>query len=226
MRLVKPSVEIEEIDGVAALKKLELAGRTCYRSEHVITKTSCFGFIAGVIKSGHLSVIEHVSVTARVVCDRGVSHEIVRHRIGSYSQESTRYCCFKNDRFKGEIACIPMMQGLTKQQKERRIELYELAERVYLEEIHAGVRAQQARDNLPTCLRTEIVITYNLREWRHFFEMRCAPAAHPQMREIAFLLLGKMAEAIPVVFDDIYARLTDSTRKVSGNQIDEFRKQP
>ena len=206
---------VEKIDGIAALKKIERIGRICYQSQESITDDSWRAFIEKLLRRRHLSVIEHVSVTAYIYCDRGVSHELVRHRIASFSQESTRYCNYNKGRKMpgGEIGVVPMMDGLTDVQKVRRRGLYAACEDVYNSEVAEGVSPQQARDSLPTCLRTEIVMTCNLREWLHFFEMRCAPNAHPAMRKIAFELLDQMQKMIPVIFDDIsvkYARLPDS----------------
>ena len=205
---------VEKIDGIAALKKIERIGRVCYQSQDSITDDSWREFIEKILRRGDLSVIEHVSVTAYIYCDRGVSHELVRHRIASFSQESTRYCNYNKGRkiSGGEIRIVPLMDGLTKEQTSRRMALYSMAEGVYNDEVAEGVSPQQARDNLPTCLRTEIVMTCNLREWLHFFELRCAPNAHPAMRKIAFEILDQMQKMIPLIFDDVavrYARIPD-----------------
>ena len=107
MKIIKPYIELEDkIDGQAILKKIERIGRTCYKSESNITDDSAERFIKNIIKNGHESVLEHVSITLRVICDRGVSHEIVRHRIASYSQESTRYCNYSKDNFNNELTFI------------------------------------------------------------------------------------------------------------------------
>jgi thymidylate synthase (FAD) len=201
MKIIKPSFEIlTNVDGQLMLQRIEYAGRICYKSESRVTFNSAWAFVQRIIKSGHESVIEHESVTVRIICDRGVSHEIVRHRLASYSQESTRYCNYGKT---GEIVLSPMMWGLTDAQILRRKALYQNIEEVYLAEVSEGVSPQQARDNLPTCLKTEIVMTCNLREWRHFFKLRTAPAAHPQMREITIPMLVEFKRLIPIVFDDI-----------------------
>ena len=107
MKIIEPYIELEDkIDGQAILKKIEKIGRVCYKSENNITEDSAERFIKNIIKNGHESVLEHVSISVRVICDRGVSHEIVRHRIGSYSQESTRYCNYSNDKFGNELTFI------------------------------------------------------------------------------------------------------------------------
>ena len=204
MRIIEPSFVIMPVNGEEILKNIELAGRTCYKSEDKITEDSARKFVAGIIKSGHESVIEHEKITVRIICDRGVTHEIVRHRIASYSQESTRYCNYSNVKFGNELTFIRPFywknDGL-------KMDIWEdamrLIEEKYMDLITLGATPQEARAILPNSLKTEIVVTMNLREWRHFFKVRCSPAAHPQMREIAIPILKKFKEIIPVVFDDI-----------------------
>lgn len=203
MRIVEPSAVIEsKVDGAAILKRIEKAGRVCYKSEEKITPESAAEFVRKIMKRGHLSVIEHESITARFVCDRGVSHEIVRHRLVSYSQESTRYCNYASGRHGEGIAFImpPFLKPIT-------VDLWKAsvfeAEQTYDRMIAAGESPQIARSVLPNSLKTEIVMTCNLREWRHFFTLRTSAAAHPQMREVAISLFKQMRAAIPVIFDDI-----------------------
>ena len=205
MKIVKPSYEIvTDIDGLAMLKRIEAAGRTCYKSESKITDDSCREFIAKILKSGHHSVIEHESVSVRIVCDRGITHEIVRHRLASYSQESTRYCNYSKGKYGGEITVIkPYFWQEDCVGYRLWLEAMQHAERLYLELVDKGASAQEARSVLPNSLKTEIVMTCNVREWRHFFKLRAAPAAHPQMREIAMPMLAEFKSLIPVIFDDI-----------------------
>jgi thymidylate synthase (FAD) len=205
VHIVEPSVTVEEINGVALLKKIERAGRTCYKSEAAITDRSYADFVRNLIHHGHLSVLEHACVTVRIICDRGTSHTIVRHRLGSYSQESTRYCNYASNKHGKEITCVPYLDGLTPTQIARRGILYKHLEEFYMTELAAGVPPQQARDNLPTCLKTEIVVTYNLREWLHFLTLRCHTTAHPQIRKVALMILATFAELIPVIFTDLHA---------------------
>lgn len=199
MRIVEQrAIILDKIDGDAVLKKLEACGRVCYKSEGKTKENSAKAFVGRLVASGHESVLEHVSVTVKFICDRGISHEIVRHRLASYSQESTRYC-----KYQDEIVVIaPVgLNGLRDYQNwkwECRA-----AEKAYIQMLNHGVSAQTARAVLPTCLKTELIMTANLREWRHFFKMRCSPAAHPQVRLLAGDLLRKMQERIPVVFDDL-----------------------
>lgn len=206
MRIIKPSFEVENIDGVELLKKIERAGRTCYKSEDMITDDSAFTFVRNILKRGHESVLEHEKVTVRIVCDRGVSHEIVRHRIAAYSQESTRYCNYGGKKFGNEITVIEPY--FFKDNPERYMlwkNAMEQAESTYFGLLEAGATPQEARSVLPSSLKTEIVVTYNLREWRHFFKLRADKAAHPQMREIAVPLLHEFQRLVPVIFDNIIA---------------------
>ena len=176
----------------------------CYKSEDAIHPGSAEQFIRNIITRGHESVIEHESISVRVVCDRGVSHEIVRHRIASYSQESTRYCNYSKGDFGGEITVIKplyLMEGTPEYESWFKTCAY--MEQKYLALIGMGCSPQEARAVLPNSLKTEVVMTANLREWRHFLKLRTANAAHPQMRQLARPLLCTMRELVPVVFDDI-----------------------
>jgi thymidylate synthase (FAD) len=209
MIIVKPCFIIEsDLNGDEALKLLEKAGRTCYKSEDRVTGNSAAEFIRRIIKNGHEAVIEHYSITVRVVCDRGVSHEIVRHRLASYSQESTRYCNYSKDKFGSQIACIePCFWDIGTEDGRKKYEIWkkamEFSEKMYFELLQNGATPQEARSVLPNSLKTELVMTMNLREWRNFFKLRTSPASHPQMREIAVPMLEKFKELIPVVFEDI-----------------------
>jgi len=201
MKILKPYFIIEDdIDGERILKNLERYGRVCYKSENKITPNSARKFLATIIKNGHESVIEHEKITVRFICDRGVTHEIVRHRIGSYSQESTRYCNYKSD---GIQVIEPFFFVGDVKKYQIWLEAMKASEKAYNDLIEAGASPQEARSVLPNSLKTEIVITYNLREWRHFFRLRCSKRAHPQMREIALLLLQEFKQRIPIIFDDI-----------------------
>ena len=198
MKIINASYRIETpIYGEELLKSIEKAGRTCYKSEDRITDESAKAFVRKLIQRGHESVLEHESITVRLVCDRGISHEIVRHRIASFSQESQRYV-----RYNGDIEFInPHMPNA--KAHEAWQELCERAEETYKELLSYGVQPQQARAVLPNSTKTEIVMTANLREWRHFLKLRTSTAAHPQMRELTVPLLKELQERIPVVFDDI-----------------------
>jgi len=205
MKIIRPYFIIEDsIDGEEILRRIERAGRTAYKSEHKITPDSAKKFVKMILDLGHESVIEHEKVTVRVICDRGISHEIVRHRIASYTQESTRFCNYSKGRFGSEITVIKpcFWDDGSKEYKIWR-DAMENAERAYMELIKLGAKPEEARSVLPNSLKTEIVITMNLREWRHFFKLRTSKRAHPQMREVATSLLQAFKEKIPVIFDDI-----------------------
>ena len=205
MKIINASYRIETpIDGAEILKRIEKAGRTCYKSEDRITDESAKAFVRKLIERGHESVLEHESITVRFICDRGVSHEIVRHRLASYSQESTRYCNYSGDRFGSELTFIEpcFWKEWTLAYKQWSLAVA-FAEKEYFALLDCGCTPQEARSVLPNSIKTEIVMTANLREWRHFLKLRTAKAAHPQMRELTVPLLHELQERIPVVFDDI-----------------------
>lgn len=201
MKIISPDFAfVDSINGNAILKKLEAAGRTCYKSENKMTEDSAANFVRNLIKRGHESVLEHVSITVRIITDRGISHEIVRHRLASYSQESTRYCNYKDKEI--EFVLPYDIDPETKIFDYWKLSC-QASETDYKVLIAKGVAPQTARSVLPNCLKTELVMTCNLREWRHFFKMRCAPGAHPDMKYLATIMLHDFQEKIPVVFDDI-----------------------
>jgi thymidylate synthase (FAD) len=156
-----------------------------------------------ILKRGHFSVIEHESASVRFICDRGITHEIVRHRLASYSQESTRYCNYSKEKFGNEITVIDPRPHYREEEFKQWCLAMKDAEHHYFRLIAGETSAQLARDVLPTSLKTEIVMTANLREWRHFFDLRTSPAAHPQLRELTMPLLAEFRERIPVLFDDV-----------------------
>lgn len=205
MKIIEPYHEIlSEIDGGKILRNIELCGRVCYKSEDRITEGSAEKFVSMILKSGHESVLEHEKVTVRIVCDRGVTHEIVRHRIASYSQESTRYCNYSKDKFGSEITFIRPFFW-TEDEEEYKVweQTMQEIENAYNRLISLGAKPEEARSILPNSVKTEIMVTMNLREWRHFFRLRTSGRAHPQMREVAVPLLEDFKKKIPVVFDDI-----------------------
>lgn len=205
MRILVPSFEIlTPLDGDAVLRHIELCGRVCYKSEGLMTEDSAERFVRGIIKRGHEAVLEHFSFSVRFIVDRGVSHEIVRHRLASYCQESTRYCNYVNDKFGSEITVIKpyyLEEGSVAFEEWKAA--CRRAEEAYAWLIQAGYSPQEARAVLPNSLKTELIMTANLREWRHFFKLRTAAAAHPQMREVTVPLLREVQRRIPVVFEDI-----------------------
>lgn len=203
MKIIKASFVIEDdIDGDRILKAIEKAGRTCYQSSWRITETSAPEFVKMIMRRGHLSVLEHEKATVRLIVDRGVTHEIVRHRLASYSQESTRFCNYMKEKFGAEIKVIEPCFWLPESELYSIwLEAMKAAEGFYARLMGAGAKAEEARTVLPNSLKTEIVMTMNLREWRHFFALRTAKVAHPQMREITCPMLEEFRKLIPVVFD-------------------------
>lgn len=212
MNIIKPSVEIIDMDDYNhIIKKIEKIGRVCYKSESNISDDSAERFISNILKRGHESVIEHESITVRMICDRGITHEIVRHRIASYSQESTRYCNYTNDKFGNQITVIDLAGGFEYNlDDEKDLALYKVwteamenAEKSYFKMLELGATPQEARAVLPNSLKTEIVVTMNLRSWRNFFRLRCDSHAHPQMREVAGIALEVFKERLPIFFSDL-----------------------
>lgn len=202
MIVVPPSATLEFVTP-SALELIERAGRVCYKSEDKIEPGSAARFIAGTImKKQHFSVLEHATATFRFICDRGVTHEMVRHRIASFSQESTRYCNYAKDRWGGEIQVIqpPFKSALSTRDWQL---LMEEIERVYAAMVGRGEAPQIARSVLPNCLKTEIVMTCNFREWMHVFDLRTvSPPAHPQIAEVMQLAEAELQAMYPVIFGD------------------------
>ena len=205
MKVINAGFEIlTPIDGVQILKHIELCGRVCYKSEDRITEDSSRKFIKSILERGHESVLEHFSITVRFIVDRGISHEIVRHRLASYSQESTRYCNYSKDGFENEITVIgPEALNLSPEAYANWKLSCERAERGYFGMLETGCTPQAARSVLPNSLKTEVIMTANLREWRHFLKLRTSLSAHPQMREITIPLLREFQSKILTIFSDI-----------------------
>lgn len=205
MKVISPSVELISAPAYSdVLSLIEKAGRVCYKSESKIAAGSAERFVKNILKQGHEAVIEHASLTVKFICDRGVSHEIVRHRLASYCQESTRYCNYSKDEFGAEITFIkPFYLEEGTPGYDYWLDACNQAEVSYFGLLHWGSSPQEARVVLPNSLKTEVLMTANIREWRHFCKLRAAKAAHPQMREVAVPLLCILKEQYPVLFEDI-----------------------
>lgn len=201
MRVVKPSVTLLWITKDAE-KQIEIAGRTCYKSEDKITNESSNKFVNKMIVHGHEAMIEHAIASFKIVIDRGITHEIVRHRLASYAQESTRYCNYANNKFNNECSFI-QPPNLTKDQLYLWEKSCQYAEENYFKMMKNGCAPQIARSVLPTCLKAEIVMTANFREWRHFIKLRGSKAAHPQIRPIAFNIYRILKQNAPSIFNDL-----------------------
>lgn len=211
MRAIKAYTQIyNDFDGQKILQKIEAAARTCYKSEGKIQEGSAEKLVTGLIKSGHEAMLEHASVTVKFVVDRGISHELVRHRLASFAQESTRYCNYSKDDFGSDITFI-IPEYLEYKSEDWNIwkNTMELCEDAYFKMLDFGLSPQQARAVLPNSLKTEVVMTANLREWRHFFKLRALGTTgkpHPQMLEVTVPLLEDFKQMIPVVFDDLVVK--------------------
>lgn len=209
MKIIKPNYEILSTISEGAINELqhiEQIGRVCYKSEDKITKNSCYKFIKMLLDRGHEAMIEHSSLSVKFIVDRGVSHELVRHRLCSFAQESTRYCNYSSDKFGTEITVIePIFLDDENSSlcKNIWIEAMKEAEHQYFRLLTFGAFPQEARSVLPNSLKTEVIMTANYREWRHFFKLRTEIAAHPQMRQVTIPLLKELKTLIPVIFDDI-----------------------
>lgn len=204
--------------GIEELKHIEKIGRVCYKSEGKITEDgeSAKKFVKMLIDRGHEAMIEHSSLSVKFVVDRGVSHELVRHRIASFAQESTRYVNYSLDKFGNEINVIDIKDGINLDNKMKNMEAetieliigewllaMEDAERHYMKMIELGATPQIARSVLPNSTKTEITITADYREWRNFFKLRVPNTAHPQMRQVTIPLLKELKNRLPIIFDDI-----------------------
>ena len=214
MEIIKPTFIIEtEINPEHILHGIEWTARTCYKSHDKITRDSSEKLVSSLIKRGHEAMLEHESITVRFICDRGVSHELVRHRLASFAQESTRYCNYSKDKFNNELTFIEPNTAFNYDLHTNNTDTLKYLtwlncmreiEKKYLYMIYElGAAPEEARSILPNSLKTEIVVTANLREWRKILQLRTAKDAHPQMREIMLPLLQELKQKLPIIFDDI-----------------------
>lgn len=205
MNIIEQNHEImDKLDGNKILKKIELCGRICYKSENKIDAASARKFVKNIIKRGHESVLEHFSFSVRFITDRSVTHELVRSRIASYSQESQRYVAYDQD-----VTFIKPV-GMNEEQYHKWLQDMVCIESMYYDMRSHNASPQIARAVLPNSTKTEIIVTANLREWRHIFKLRCSRAAHPQIRQLMTGVLLDLKKAIPVVFDDIEVDVNDN----------------
>jgi len=205
MKIVEPSYEfITPLNRDAILKRIEECGRTCYRSEGKIGEGTAEKFAAMIVNRHHESVLEHISLSVRFVTDNGILRELTRHRIASFSVESTRYCNYSGDKFSNEISVV-RPSSLTPPDPASLFwyDACGLAEKHYFKLLENGCKPEIARSVLPLCTATTIVMTANLREWRHVLRLRCAPAAHPDMRLLMRPLLQEFKKELPEIFSDV-----------------------
>ena len=208
MKIINAGFQIlSNINGMEMLKNIEYIARTCYKSEYMMTDLSAVKMVESLINRGHEAMLEHQSISVKFIVDRGVSHELVRHRMASYAQESTRYCNYSKDKFGNEITVIRPCYFAEDTENYRIWKAScEAAENAYFAMLDNDATPQEARSVLPNSLKTEICMTANLREWRHFFKLRALGITgkpHPQMLEVTVPLLAEFKALIPVVFDDL-----------------------
>lgn len=209
MKVIQASYEIltDLSDPVKILKDIERAGRVCYKSEDNITDDSCITFCKNILNRGHEAVIEHSQLSVKFIIDRAIANELVRHRLASYCQESTRYCNYSKDKFYNELKVIDQEALLPRDSTDYNIwwMTCKNAEEAYMTMISNGVKPEIARSVLPLSTATEIIMTANIREWRNVLKLRSSHnmRAHPQMRSIIDRLLAELKSKIPVLFDDI-----------------------
>lgn len=206
MKIIKPShcIESTTTEMCFAEKRIVDAARTCYKSEGLSNYTDDMKLIKRLISSKHDAMLEHFNLTVRFICDRGVSHELVRHRLASFAQESTRYNNYSKDKFDNQLTFIvPSFWEEDSLQYEAWKKAMEVSEHYYMFLINQGSTPQEARSVLPNSLKTEIVVTTNIREWRHILKLRTAKAAHPQIRELMIPLLLELQLYMPILFEDI-----------------------
>lgn len=238
MRIISPKFDImkpdpdDQLAGINILQEIEEIARTCYKSEDKITEESAEKFVKGLVKRKHFPMLDHIPIRVRFTCDRGVTHEIVRHRIAAYAQESTRYCNYSKEKYGQHITYIKpsflpklptgvfmyadevatgFLDGELPKDHKKEMNLYYgwieamlFCETSYFRMVNlGGASPGQARSVLPNSLKTEIVCTLDITAWRHFFSLRTVGGAHEQMRELTQPLLGKLRGIIPIVFDDV-----------------------
>lgn len=219
MKIIDPSIQVEEYNPIKIMKNIERACRTCYRSEGLITDESYKSLIKNCINRGHESVLEHEKITIRMTCDIGVYKDLTRHRAGTaFSIESTRWCNYGKDKFDNEIKFIKPVfyvdswsdknyEGSQMDEDEYKSYLwYDCMEEIedkYITMSNAGCKPDELRMILPHSTAAQVTMTCNIREWRHILSLRCAPMTHPAIRQLLIPLLLKFKEDMPELFNDI-----------------------
>lgn len=220
MQLIEPKIEVEKINGKEIMKRIERACRTCYRSEEKITEESYKTLLKNCITRGHESVLEHEKVTIRMTCDVGVYKDLTRHRIASFSIESTRYCNYGKDKFNSEVKFMKPCNI------DEGTEVYKLwkntcenIEKNYIEMSKLGAAPDELRMILPHSTAAEVTMTANIREWKHILLLRTSNHTHPSIRQLLIPLLLYFKKVMPEIFEDVpydtnfpeekYAKLTE-----------------
>lgn len=208
MKIIEPNVEIlSNINGDEILKHLELCARNCYKSESNITEdtTSAIKMINKLIELDHTAMLEHFNITIKLLCDVGTYKDLTRHRHCSFAIESTRYCNYSKGKFGNEISVIkPCNMDENSGIYHTWLKAMNDMERAYMQMAEIGATPDQLRMILPHSTAASVILTANIREWRHIFNLRCAKAAHPSVRQIMLMTLNEFHNKIPVLFDDLY----------------------
>lgn len=204
MKIIEPKIEVEKFDGKEIMKRIERACRTCYRSEGSITEESYKTLLKNCITRGHESVLEHEKITIRMTCDLGVYKDLTRHRIASFSVESTRYCNYGKDKFDNELKFIrPCNIEEGSSLYESWHDTMEKIEKNYLDMSNEGAKADQLRMLLPHSIAAEVTMTANIREWKHILSLRTTNHAHPAIQQLLIPLLLLFKKEMPEIFDDV-----------------------
>lgn len=218
MKIINPKIEVEKYDGVKIMKNIERACRTCYRSENLITEDSYKRLLTNCLNRGHQSILEHEKITVRMICDIGVYKDLTRHRFGSFSIESSRYCAYNKDKFDNEIKFIKPVfykeswtdrnyegSGMDIDEEKSKIwyDTMENIEDSYMDMAKLGCTPDEMRMILPHSTAAEVTMTANIREWRHILDLRTKKMAHPSVRQILIPLLLKFKADMPELFGDI-----------------------
>ncbi len=221
MKIIDPTIQVEKVDYKQVMKNLERACRTCYRSEGKITEESYKTLLKNCINRGHESILEHEKVTIRMLCDIGVYKDLTRHRIASFSIESTRYCNYGKDKFDNQIKFIKPVN------MEEGTELYnkwydtcKIIEQNYIEMSKLEATPDQLRMMLPHSTAAEVTMTANIREWKHIFSLRCTKHTHPAVEQLMIPLLLKFKKEMPEIFDNVeYDKEFDSAKYAKITEI-------
>ena len=208
MKIIEPNVEIlSNINGNEILKHLELCARNCYKSESNITEdtTSAIKMINKLIELDHTAMLEHFNITIKLLCDVGTYKDLTRHRHCSFAIESTRYCNYSKGKFGNEISVIkPCNMDENSGIYHTWLKAMNDMERAYMQMAEIGATPDQLRMILPHSTAASVILTANIREFRHIFNLRCAKAAHRSVRQIMLMTLNEFHNKIPVLFDDLY----------------------
>ena len=204
MKIIEPKLHIQKYDGIQIMKNIEKACRTCYRSEDKITGDSYKKLISNCITRGHESVLEHEKITIQMICDLGVYKDLTRHRIASFSIESTRYCNYSKDKFSNELKFIEPVNI------DKESDLYAYWENTmkriemnYLHMADAKATPDQMRMLLPHSIAATVHMTANLREWKHILSLRTTKQVHPSIQQLMIPLLLNFKKQMPEIFNSV-----------------------